>query len=96
MYISFEGILGICWAALDFFGVDGDVSDCFIVEVGRGVLLLLGRGGGKGDMDILVTEAECAWYTRSVENVGSWMTCWRAVSFDCSVQNVKILTILPL
>lgn len=24
----------------------------------------LGRGGGKGDIEMEVTEAECAWYTR--------------------------------
>lgn len=88
MYISFEGILGICWGSLDFFGVDGDASDSFMVAVGRGILLLLGRGGGKGDIDILVTEAECAWYTRIVLKVGSWMTCWRSVSVNQIVLNL--------
>lgn len=89
MYISLEGILRICCGSLDFFGVDGDVSDSFMVAAGRGMLLLLGRGGGKGDIDILVTEAECAWYTRRVLKVGSWMTCWKSVSANQIVRNVK-------
>lgn len=34
------------------------------------------RGGGKGDMEILVTEAEWAWYTLRDWKAGSWMACW--------------------
>lgn len=35
-----------------------------------------GRGGGYGEIEILVTEVEWAWYTRNVWKVGNWTTCW--------------------
>lgn len=34
------------------------------------------EGGGKGEIETVVTEAECAWYTRTDWNAGSWMTCF--------------------
>lgn len=38
------------------------------------------RGGGKGDIEIFVTDAEWAWYTRRDWKAGSCMTCCGMIS----------------
>ena len=78
--MSFDGIRGICDASLGLLDAAGDESVCRLEDM----LALLwavclcapsgvsvGRGGGYGDIDIDVTEAECAWYTLMDWNIGS-------------------------
>lgn len=78
--MSFDGIRGICDASLGLLDAAGDESVCRL----EAMLALLwdvclcapsgvsvGRGGGYGDIDIDVTEAECAWYTLMDWNIGS-------------------------
>lgn len=84
MCIEFEGVggMGACW--LDF-GCPRMLPELVDVRVGGrtssavGLLeastLNFGRGGGNGDIDMDVTLAECAWYTRRGCKKGKDKTC---------------------
>ena len=83
--IEFEGVggIGTCWADLGFSRILpelADVRDGGRISSAAGLLeassLILGRGGGKGDIDMDVTLAECAWYTRRGCKKGKERTCW--------------------
>jgi hypothetical protein len=71
MYIAFEGVFGTTWEVRGFRGDLVDTSDTTEgdlpgVAACDATLLTasgtaLGRGGGKGEMDMLLIEAEWAW-----------------------------------
>lgn len=71
MYIAFEGIFGTVWVVRGFRGVLVDASETtegdFLGVAACDATLLtasgtaLGRGGGNGEMEMLLIEAECAW-----------------------------------
>lgn len=69
MYMAFEGIFGRTWArgfrgelveasdATDGDFLGGPASEAILVTASG---TALGRGGGKGDIEMLLTEAVCA------------------------------------
>ena len=71
MYIAFEGIFGTIWEARGFRGEFVDASDItdegFLGVAACDATLLtasgtaVGSGGGYGDMEMLLIEAEWAW-----------------------------------
>lgn len=84
MYIELDGMTGIdaCWLAFAeprILPVLVDVRDrgafssavCLVAVSG----LKVGKGGGNGDIDMDVTLAECAWYTRRGFSSGNERTC---------------------
>lgn len=73
MWMLFDGRLGTCGASLGFLdaAADGD-PDCrdsgliglpvaWATALAATSGLSVGRGGGYGEMEMLVTDAECAW-----------------------------------
>lgn len=73
MYIELDGMIGIdaCWpgfAEPRILPVLVDVRDRRAFSSAIGLVaasgLKVGKGGGNGDIDMDVTLAECAWYTR--------------------------------
>lgn len=80
MYMSLEGVRGICCGSFCFLDAADDPVGCRAdcLESGRAgddvaadavfafdtSGLSVGSGGGKGEIEIQVTDAECAWYTR--------------------------------
>lgn len=84
-----EGRFGIWGASRGFLAVAAElVADC--LESGRtdGVPVAwdmarvatsgfaVFKGGGYGDIETVVTEAECAWYTRTDWKAGTCTTCY--------------------
>lgn len=88
MCIEFEGVAGTGGSLGLFDGVLGLMpdGDRFGVPRCSPVILLtasgfpVGIGGGKGDIEIAVTEAEWARYTRSDWNEGMESTCCSVIS----------------
>lgn len=67
MWISFDGVFGICCGSRDLLVCDWPGSVCFGLGLSIDSCvfdrcavsgLSVGRGGGKGEMDMLVTDAE--------------------------------------
>lgn len=73
MKMSFDGIFGIWFASrCRRDAAAGDESGCRCAEAAslngasrcEASGLSVGKGGGYGEIEMDVTEAECAWYTR--------------------------------
>jgi len=85
MYIEFEGVagtIGVCLGALGDAVVEALVEAGLLGVVGPSVGLvrrsglLPGRGGGNGETETVVMDAECPRYDLKDWNVGIDRTCY--------------------
>lgn len=58
--------------------------------------LKVGMGGGNGDIDMEVTLAECAWYTRRGRSSGKESTCFARLVEVTPFQRLMPAMMVPL